>query len=71
MNDCRHISVHVHSNEFSTTKFKCNLSRALAEGERSKDIVDQRASVSPNQDGVCCQIFSTSKAILKREVRAH
>jgi hypothetical protein len=47
MNDCKRISVHTCSDGCST-KFKCSLSGALAEGESSKGTVDRGASVSPS-----------------------
>jgi hypothetical protein len=40
MNDCGHISVHMGCNEYSTKKFKCSLSSALAEGKGTKDMMD-------------------------------
>ena len=70
MNDCRCFSLCTLVDAQQTNKFKCSLSSALAEGKGSKSAVDRRASGSPSRDGVCHQIFSTSRAILEKETGA-
>ena len=48
MADCMCFLFHIHSEGCSKNKFKCSLPGPLAEGESSKNKVDQRASMSPS-----------------------
>ena len=59
------------SHTCTRSNFVCSLLRTLAKGQGSKVTVDWRASVSPSWDGVHCQVFYTSRAVLEGKVEAH